>query len=412
VREAQSAFGLDGIDLPIATSEVAPCGPTPRLMGFPGRYADGRLRAGGGRVTSTERPSINRLDPEEIAKFAFRVWTFKQGEMVSLLIHLGDRLGLYKALDGLGTVTADELAERTGLHSRWLREWLRGNAAADLLASEDGERFELSPAGAVVLTREEESLQFAAGAFGPPLDPALVDEIVDAFRTGIGVPYDRHGAAGVHVTERMLGPWARLSLVPVIVPALEGVHERLAAGILVADVGCGAGVALTALAKTYPRSTFHGYELSRQAVERARARVAEAGLANVEIIDRRAEELPGNGGYTLVLTFDCLHDMTRPDAAAAAIRRTIVADGTWLVKEIRCHDTWAGNRRNPMLAMFFGFSIASCMSSALSEPSGAGLGTLGLPPRRLEQLTRDAGFTRFRMHDFDDPANLYYEIRP
>jgi hypothetical protein len=148
------------------------------------------------------------------------------------------------------------------------------------------------------------------------------------------------------------------------------------------------------------------------AVERARARVTDEGLTNVEIIHRRAEELPAGRDYALVLTFDCLHDMTRPDAAAAAIRRAISEDGTWLVKEIRCDDTWAGNRRNPMLAMFLGFSIASCMSSALSEPDGAGLGTIGLPPRALERLANAAGFTRFRMHDFEDPANLYYEIRP
>ena len=356
--------------------------------------------------------SLNGLDPDEVARFAYRVWSYKQGEVVSLLIHLGDRLGLYRALDGTGLVSAEELAARTGLHARWLREWLRGNAAADLLTSEDGERFELTAVGAVVLAHEEDSLQFAAGAFGPPPEPALVDELADAFRTGTGLPYDRHGPAGVHVTERMLGPWARLSLVPTIVPALEGVHDRLAAGAAVADVGCGAGVALTALAETYPRSRFHGYELSRRALERARARVAEAGLTNVEIIDRRAEDLPDDREYALVLTFDCLHDMTRPDAAAAAIRRAIADDGTWLVKEIRCDDTWAGNRRNPMLAMFFGFSIVSCMSSALSEPDGAGLGTLGLPPRALEQLARDAGFTRFRTHDFGEPANLYYEIRP
>ncbi len=281
-----------------------------------------------------------------------------------------------------------------------------------MLTSQDGERFELTAVGAMVLTREEDSLQFAAGAFGPPPDPALVDDLANAFRTGIGLPYDRHGQAGVHQTERMLGPWARLSLVPTIVPALEGVADRLAEGTLVADVGCGAGVALTTLAGAYPRSTFHGYELSALAVERARARVAEAGLTNVEIIDRRAEELPNSGGYSLVLTFDCLHDMTRPDAAAAAIRHAIAHDGTWLVKEIRCDDSWAGNRRNPMLAMFLGFSIVSCMSSALSEPDGAGLGTIGLPPRALEQLARNAGFTRFRVHDFEDPANLYYEIRP
>lgn len=358
------------------------------------------------------QPQANPPDPEEVSRFALRVWGYKLGEMVSLLVHLGDRLGLYRALEGTGSVTADELSERTGLHPRWLREWLRGNAAADLLVSDDGEHFELSAVGAAVLTREEDSLQFAAGAFGPPPEPAFVDDLADAFRTGTGMPYDRQGVAGVHQTERMLGPWARISLVPTIVPALDGVHERLSAGAMVADVGCGAGVALTALAEAYPQSTFHGYELSRLAVERARRRIAEAGITNVEILDRRAEELPDTGDYSLVLTFDCLHDMTRPDAAAAAIRQAIQDDGTWLVKEIRCDDTWVGNRRNPLLAMFLGFSVASCMSSALSEPDGAGLGTIGLPPRALKHLVRDAGFTRFEVHDFEDPANLYYEIRP
>jgi hypothetical protein len=152
-------------------------------------------------VAGAARGSVERVDPDEVRKFAYRVWSFKQGEMVSLLIHLGDRLGLYKVLDGIGTVTAEELAERTGLHARWLREWLRGNAAADLLTSRDGEAFELTAVGAMVLAREGDSLQFAAGAFGPPPDPGLVDELAEAFRTGIGVPYDRHGAAGVHVTE-------------------------------------------------------------------------------------------------------------------------------------------------------------------------------------------------------------------
>ena len=360
----------------------------------------------------TTRPPASQLDPDEVAAFAFRVWSYKQGEMVALLVHLGDRLGLYGALDGAGSVTPQELANSTGLHPRWLREWLRGNAAANLLASDDGEHFELTPVGAMVLAREGDSLQFAAGAFGPPPDPAFVDDLANAFRTGTGLPYDRQGVSGVHQTERMLGPWALISLVPTIIPALEGVHDRLAAGAMVADVGCGAGVALTALAEAYPNSTFHGYELSRFAVQRARARISDAGLTNVEIRDRRAEDLPDDGAYSLVLTFDCLHDMTRPDAAAAAIRRAINDDGTWLVKEIRCDDSWEGNRRNPMLAMFLGFSIASCMSSALSEPDGAGLGTIGLPPRALKHLASEAGFTRFQVHDFEDPANLYYEIGP
>ena len=351
-------------------------------------------------------------DPDQAALFAFRVWGYKQGEMVSLLIHLGDRLGLYRALDGAGTLSAAELASATGLHERWVREWLRGNAAAELLISPAGERFALSPAGAAVLAREDESLLFAAGAFSAPLDPTVVDELADAFRTGLGLPYDRLGPSGAHRTERMLGPWARLALVPRIIPALDGVAERLTDGILVADVGCGAGVALTELAKAFPSSTFHGYELSRHALDRARARVDALGLTNVELFHRRAEELPGDGRYGFILTFDCLHDMTRPADAMTAIRGALADDGTWLIKDIRCDDSWTVNRHNPMLAMFFGFSVASCMSSALSEPGGAGLGTVGLTRQVAERMVHDAGFTHFTVHDFEDPANLYYEVRP
>jgi SAM-dependent methyltransferase len=363
-------------------------------------------------MVTSETAGRDAPDPDDVARLAFVVWGYKQGELVSVLIHLGDRLGLYRALDGAGPVTAEDVATSTGLHERWLREWLRANAAAQLVESSDGETFELTAAAAAVLAREDESLRFAAGAFSAPMDPTLLDDLAEAFRTGVGLPYDRHGPNGAHRTERMLGPWARLALVPVIVPALDGVKAKLDGGALVADVGCGAGVALTALAAAFPRSTFHGYELSQHAVDRARSRVDELALTNVEIFHRRAEDLPSEGGYDLVLTFDCLHDMTRPERAIAAIRSAISDDGTWLIKDIRCDDDWAVNRQNPMLAMFLGFSVTSCMSSALSEPGGAGLGTIGFTPQVAEQMVRDAGFTRFHRHDFDDPANLYYEVRP
>ena len=355
-----------------------------------------------------------QLDDERVARFAFMVWSYKQGEMVSLLIHLGDRLGLYRALDGAGPVTAAGLASSTGLHERWVLEWLRGNAAAGLLDSSDGAVFELTAEGAAVLAREDESLRFAAGAFGAPLEPGVVDGIADAFRTGIGLTYDHLGPSGAHRTERMLGPWARLALVPDIIPAIAGLHDALTRGTYVADIGCGAGVALEALASAYPASTFHGYELSRHALRRASERMAAAGLGNVTLFERRAEEVTppaGSPGYGFVLTFDCLHDMTRPADAIAAIRNAIAPDGIWLIKDIRCDDSWQANRQNPMLAMFYGFSVTSCMSSALSEPGGAGLGTVGFTPQRAERMVRDAGFGTFAVRDFDDPANLYYEVR-
>jgi hypothetical protein len=104
--------------------------------------------------------------------------------------------------------------------------------------------------------------------------------------------------------------------------------------------------------------------------------------------------------------------MTQPAAAIAAVRSAIADDGTWLIKDIRSGGTWEEKQRNPVLALMYGTSVATCMSSALSEPGGAGLGTLGLDPELAEEMCRAAGFSQFRIHDLEDPVNLYYEVRP
>lgn len=356
--------------------------------------------------------NADALDPKEIQAYSFNVWNYKQGEVVSLMIHLGDKLGLYRALAGAGSVTAGELAARTELKERWLLEWLRGQAAAGLLDYHESDRFELSAVGAMVLANEEESLAFAGGAFGAPMSPDIAERLADAFRTGVGLSYQDLGPNAAHRTERMLGPWVRQALVPRIIPALDGVDERLRAGALAADIGCGAGVALLAMAEAYPKSEFHGYDPSSHAIERAQAKVDDLGLQNVRLHVAGGEALPSDESFDFILTFDCLHDMTRPTDVIAAIRRGIRPDGTWLIKDIRSQPKFEDNLGNPMLAMFYGFSVSACMSSALSEPGGAGLGTLGFNPEVAERMTREGGFSRFTMHDFDDPSNLYYEVRP
>jgi len=261
------------------------------------------------------------------------------------------------------------------------------------------------------LARESDSLVFAAGAFsGGAATAEVVDALAVAFRTGLGLTYDQLGPAAAHQTERMLAPWARLALVPQIIPALDGVAARLEAGGRVADVGCGGGAAVRALARSFPHSTFEGTDLSRLAIERAQRAAAEEGLGNVTFRVERAEELPA-AGYDLILSFDCLHDMAHPDRAAQAIRGAIADDGTWLIREIKSTGDWRQDQRIPVLALMYGSSVSVCMSSAMSEPGGAGLGTLGLPPDRVDALCRSAGFGTVRLHDFDDPANLYYEVR-
>jgi 2-polyprenyl-3-methyl-5-hydroxy-6-metoxy-1,4-benzoquinol methylase len=349
---------------------------------------------------------------DRISAFALRVWGYKQGEMVSLMLHLGDRLGLYQAMAGQAPMTAAELAAATGLHERWLLEWLRGQAAARLVDTEDGESFQLSPEGAAVLA-DSQDLSFAAGAFaGGAAPPDVVDRLADAFRSGLGLTFDERGPAAAAAIERMTEPWTRLALVPLILPALDGVVGRLQAGARVADVGCGSGVAVCAMAAAFPASRFDGLDPSQHAIGRARAKAAGFGLENTDFRLAKAADLPGDHRYDLVLTLDCIHDMPRPAQAMAAIRQAIRPDGTWLIKDIRSSPSWTANLRNPMLAMMYGLSVTGCMSSGLSEPGGAGLGTLGFHPELAERMCREAGFSRFAQRDFDDPVNLYYEVRP
>jgi len=352
------------------------------------------------------------IDPEVLKRYSFSVWSYKQGEMVSLMIHIGDRLGLYQAMNGAGPLTAAELASRTDLQERWLLEWLRGQAAARLLNYHDKDRFELSAEGAEVLANETGSLSFAAGAFSGQTPPETVDKLINAFKTGIGLSYDELGPNAAHRTERMLGPWTRQEFVPTILPALEGVVDKLERGAVAADVGCGGGLALVAMAQAFPNSTFHGYDPSTHAIDRARQKVAELGLENVILHVAGGESLPTQATFDFVITFDCIHDMTQPGDVIGAIRRSMTDDGTWLIKDIRSAADFKENMRNPLLAMFYGFSVSACMSSALSEPGGAGLGTLGFNPEVAQQMVAEQGFTRFALHDFEDPSNLYYEVRP
>ena len=139
----------------------------------------------------------------------------------------------------------------------------------------------------------------------------------------------------------------------------------------------------------------------------------ERRVDNVTFHDPRVAPLPDDGSVDLVLTFDCLHDMTRPDEVAKAIRSAIRDDGVWLIAEIKALDTFTENvTRNPMASLMYGISVLTCMASALSEPEGAGLGTLGLPETRLRTLVGDAGFTRFERLGVEHAVNAFYLVRP
>lgn len=343
--------------------------------------------------------------------YAARVWGYRQGEAVAAMIYVGRVLGLFEAMAGEGAMTAEALAAKTGLHPRWLLEWMRLQAAAQILVYEPDDRFILPPEADDILGRPA-SRAYAGDSFVGGYPPEQLAGLIESFRTGIGKTYESDGPEGVVRSEARHIRTAEQQVVPTMIPALEGVQAKLATGAMVADVGCGDGALSVALARAYPRSTIHAMEPNSHAIAHVSALAQKHGLTNLHTFAAPAEKFPGDALYDLVITFDCIHDMTDPAAAMAEIRRRLRPDGTWFIKDIRSKPKFEDNLRNPMLAMMYSFSLFNCMSSAMSEPGGAGLGTLGFNPEVAERMVREAGFTRFRMLDFKDPGNLYYEVRP
>jgi 2-polyprenyl-3-methyl-5-hydroxy-6-metoxy-1,4-benzoquinol methylase len=335
------------------------------------------------------------------------------------MVHLGDRLGLYRALAGAPTEgwTSQQLADAVGLDERWVREWAHNQVAAKLLSwTEDvdgNERFSMTPEAVAVLA-DADHPAFGMGMFHRlPQTMHMLEQIANSFRTGIGLDYDAFGPEGAAGIERSFGPWYRNFLVPVALPALDGVVARLEAGAGHIDIGCGAGIAVLTMAAAFPKSQFDGYDISEHALARAEESRVARGLDNAGFHNARRDPIPSDGSVDFVTTFDCIHDMTDPAGMMETIRAAIKDDGIWLLVDIKGRDSFAENiEKNPMAPMMYGVSVMSCMSSALSEPGGAGLGTLGLPESLARQMTADAGFTRFRRLAIDHPVNAFYEVRP
>ena len=240
-----------------------------------------------------------------------------------------------------------------------------------------------------------------------------VKHLPNAFRTGMGMSYDDHGPACATGIENLNNYVPRYLLTSTILPELDGMCESLDRGIRVADVGCGAGVALIHMAGEYPNSQFFGYEISRHALNRAHENLRGANLKNVEIVDVNKNPLPDDESFDLVCTFDVVHDVPFPNQMLSAIRKAISPKGTWLCSDIRSFPTFEENLNdNPSAFLMYGFSMLVCMSSAMSEKNGAGLGTLGFNEQVAREMTAEAGFTQFRKLEYENATNSYYEIRP
>ena len=327
------------------------------------------------------------------------------------LVIVGDRLGLYRTLAEVGPATAQELAQQTGTHERYIREWLAAQAASGYVDYDPAtRRFHMSREQGMVFADENSPVYMSGGFFAAA--SAINDEryLTEAFRTGRGIAWSDHHDCLFCGTEKFFRPSYAGNLLQSWIPALEGMHARLQAGGTVADLGCGRGCSTILMARAYPASMFLGFDSHTPSIERAREAAAEQGVRNVRFDVATAQDFNGLGGdgYDLVAIFDALHDMGDPQGAARRVRKMLKADGIWMIVEPAAGDRLEENL-NPVGRVFYALSTAVCVPSALSQPGGEALGAQA-GPAALKDVVTSSGFSRFRIA-ITTPFNLVIEAR-
>jgi ubiquinone/menaquinone biosynthesis C-methylase UbiE len=321
---------------------------------------------------------------------------------------IGDRLGLYAAL-GKAPAHADELAQRTGTDPRYITEWLRGQAAGGYVNYDAGtDEYSMSEEQVFALATPNGAVHMP-GAFRLALGALEAEQrIAENFRTGAGFGWGEQ-TENVHVgCEQFFRPGYVANLTTNWIPALDGVAAKLTKGARVADVGCGLGASTVLMAQAYPATRLVGSDLHGGSIELARKSATDAGVADrIEFEVGGAQTFSGRD-YDLVTTFDCLHDMGDPLAAARHIREALAPDGTWLIVEPMAGDTVESNM-NPVGRVYYSFSTLLCVPSALSQSGGYSLGAQA-GEAAIRQVVTDAGFTRFR-RAAETPFNLVFEAR-
>jgi ubiquinone/menaquinone biosynthesis C-methylase UbiE len=357
------------------------------------------------------------LDSARVESFADQVFQAMIGFQKVAGIYLGDKLGFYRSLHENGPATSVELAARTGTDERYVREWLEYQAVNGILEVDNASagpterRFCLTAEHGAVLAEPEHT--YYLGAAGLALVGSIrpIDQIVDGYRTGAGVPYEEYGEDMVCGVAAFNRPTFMNSIGQEWIPAMPDVDAVLRQpGARVADVGMGMAWSSIAIARAYPNATVDGFDLDEQSVALANENIAEAGLSDRVVAQVRDAGDPDlSGQYDLAIAIECIHDMSNPVAALASMRRLVGDRGAVLVVDERVQEVFTAPA-DEVEQFMYGFSVVHCLQVGRVETPSVATGTV-IRRSTMETYAREAGFSEIEELAIENPFYRFYRMR-
>jgi SAM-dependent methyltransferase len=346
------------------------------------------------------------IDETRVQEFAGRLFGIYTGAMLSAMIDIGYRTGLFEAA-AQGPASSPELAIRAGLHERYVREWLGAMATSGIVEYDAAsETYRLPPEHAACLTGGGSGNLAPFGQLNTHL-ATHVKEVARVFRDGGGVPYEAFRPEFTDAMDAMGRGAFDEELVDAWLPCASGLRETLTRGARVADIACGTGHAVVLLAREFPRSTFTGYDTAEDAIARARAEAAAAGLTNAHFEVRDVAELTVDDPLDVVFVFDAIHDMVSPAAVLRCIYDAVAPGGIFFMKEPRVSSDLADNIGNPFAPILYSVSTLHCLTVSLAD-NGAGLGT-AWGEQVARRMLADAGFDDIGVYEAPaDPMDAIF----
>jgi 2-polyprenyl-3-methyl-5-hydroxy-6-metoxy-1,4-benzoquinol methylase len=330
-----------------------------------------------------------------------------------LMASIGHRTRLFDTMRDQPPLTSIVIASRAGLNERYVREWLGAMVTSGVvIVDQEGVRYQLPPEHAAYLTRAAGADNLAVFAQYVPLLGNVEDDIVECFRNGGGVPYEKFPRFHAVMAEDS-GLSVISSLESHILPLVPGLAERLERGVRVLDAGCGSGRTLNRLAELFPKSRFVGMDLSKEAIQAARDEASAKGLKNVEFaavdlsdFDRTAEP----ESFDFITTFDAVHDQGKPQNLLKGLYRALRRDGVYLMQDIKGSSRVSDNIGHPIGTFLYTASCLHCMTVSLAQ-GGEGLGAMWGEEKTREYLQR-AGFRSVEKQELPhDIQNNWYVVR-